>query len=71
MVMNKETVGCHLVSVHNIKHQLDLMQSVRDAIDADRVEQFLQEFLSQIYPEGNIPQWVKDAAEYMGYILHS
>ncbi|CAB3410086.1 unnamed protein product [Caenorhabditis bovis] len=82
-VLNKETVGCHLVTVHNIKHQLDLMKDVRTAIESNNVEQFLNnflkdqfgpidsEFLNEKEKSKNIevPQWVRDAVDHMGYKL--
>jgi len=66
-VIGQESVSCHLLSIHNIKYQLDLMERMRHSIDADRVEQFLNEFLTEHYPNGDIPQWVRDAADHMGY----
>lgn len=45
------------------------MQDVRDAISEDRVEQFLNEFLADYHGKNEIPQWVRDAAQYMGYEL--
>lgn len=67
MVMNKETVGCHLLSVHNIRHQLRLMEDIRDAIDSNKVQLFLEKFLSDSFPEEPVPQWVRDAVDFMGY----
>ncbi|PIO68158.1 putative tRNA-guanine transglycosylase [Teladorsagia circumcincta] len=65
----KETVGCHLVSVHNIRHQLRLMEDVRDAIDTGKVQEFLDKFLKESFLTEPIPQWVRDAVEFMGYKL--
>ncbi|PAV63073.1 hypothetical protein WR25_19847 [Diploscapter pachys] len=67
MVMSKETVGCHLVSIHNLHHQLNLMRNLRKAIDEDKVEDFLRQFLKDYYCNEEIPNWVKDAVDYMGY----
>ncbi|PIO54468.1 hypothetical protein TELCIR_24169, partial [Teladorsagia circumcincta] len=64
-----ETVGCHLVSVHNIRHQLRLMEDVRDAIDTGKVQEFLDKFLKESFLTEPIPQWVRDAVEFMGYKL--
>ncbi|VDO69803.1 unnamed protein product [Heligmosomoides polygyrus] len=71
MIMNKETVGCHLVSVHNIRHQLRLMEDVREAIDSGKVQEFLHLFLRESFPSEPIPQWVQDAVEFLGYTLPS
>ncbi|EGT49287.1 hypothetical protein CAEBREN_30119 [Caenorhabditis brenneri] len=80
-ISGKETVGCHLVSVHNIKHQLDLMRDVRQAIQSNSVQQFLRQFLFDYYGPiqsdtpskqdsekiREVPQWVRDAVDHMGY----
>jgi len=66
--INQETVACHMLTVHNIQHQLDLMKRVRNAILNDRVKPFLEEFLNGIYHGiENTPKWVQDALEYIGY----
>ncbi|PIO62847.1 tRNA-guanine transglycosylase [Teladorsagia circumcincta] len=69
MIVNKETVGCHLVSVHNIRHQLRLMEDVRNAIETGQVQEFLDKFLKESFLTEPIPQWVRDAVEFMGYKL--
>ncbi|KAK5972429.1 hypothetical protein GCK32_002884 [Trichostrongylus colubriformis] len=69
MIMNKETVGCHLLSVHNIRHQLRLMEDVRDAIDSGKIQEFLDRFLKEAFSAEPVPQWVRDAVEFMGYKL--
>ncbi|TKR78053.1 hypothetical protein L596_018922 [Steinernema carpocapsae] len=69
-IAGKEAVASSLVSIHNLQFQLQLMNRVRDAIDADRVEQFLNEFLEEQFPKRDVPQWVRDASEYMGYKLY-
>ncbi|VDK41703.1 unnamed protein product [Anisakis simplex] len=63
----QEEIGCHLISLHNIKHQLDLMKRIREAISNDRVQEFLNEFLHEQYPDGDIPEWIRNAAAYMNY----
>lgn len=68
-IVNQETVACHLVSIHNIQHQLDLMRDVREAIRTDSIELFLKNFLADQYPRGDIPQWVRDATNHMGYSI--
>ncbi|KJH43455.1 putative tRNA-guanine transglycosylase [Dictyocaulus viviparus] len=69
MIVNKETVGCHLLTVHNIRYQLRLMEELRRAIDSDNVQQFLEKFLCDNYLEDPIPQWVRDAVGFMGFKL--
>ncbi|KAI1714474.1 queuine tRNA-ribosyltransferase domain-containing protein [Ditylenchus destructor] len=68
--ITKETVTCHLISVHNIHHHLDLMRRLRTAVDEQKVEEFLHEFLREQYgnPE-KFPAWVKNVVEFLGYSL--
>ncbi|KIH65213.1 hypothetical protein ANCDUO_04465 [Ancylostoma duodenale] len=70
MVPRKETIGCHLLSIHNIRHQLRLMEDVREAIDSEKVQQFLEDFLRNYYQKEPIPEWVRDAVAFMGYELN-
>ncbi|KAI1716600.1 queuine tRNA-ribosyltransferase domain-containing protein [Ditylenchus destructor] len=68
--ITKETFACHLISVHNIHHHLDLMRRLRMAIDEQKVEEFLHEFLKEQYgnPE-KFPEWVKNVVKFLGYSL--
>lgn len=66
-VINQEAISCHLLSIHNIQHQLDLMRRIRQAIQSDSVESFLRGFLSEQFPHGDIPEWILDAARHLGY----
>lgn len=45
----KETVGCHLLTIHNIHFQLDLMRRVRKSIDNGCFPEFVREFLHDWY----------------------
>ena len=45
------------------------MRDVREAIKSDSVEVFLRRFLADQYPHGDIPRWVRDAANHMGFKL--
>ncbi|VDN17339.1 unnamed protein product [Gongylonema pulchrum] len=66
-ILNQETVACHIISVHNLQHHMDLMRRVRTAIQAKQVQHFLSEFLLEQFPDGTVPQWVCDALTHMGY----
>lgn len=63
----QETIACHIISVHNLHHHVELMERLRTAIDTETVQEFLNEFLLEQFPDGNIPQWVRDAVAYMRY----
>jgi tRNA-guanine family transglycosylase len=64
----KETVGAHLVTMHNVHYQLDLMRLVRNAILEDEYPAFVHEFFGKLYPDG-APQWAKDALKGVGVDL--
>ncbi|VDO40131.1 unnamed protein product [Onchocerca flexuosa] len=66
-ILNQETVACHIISVHNLQHHMDLMERLRTAIDTNTVQTFLKEFLTEQFPDGNIPKWVCDAIQHMHY----
>ncbi|CAD5228501.1 unnamed protein product [Bursaphelenchus xylophilus] len=67
-IIGQEAVACHLISIHNIHHHLELMRRVRKACDEDKVHEFLKEFVEEQYQSaGQAPKWVQEACEYAGY----
>ncbi|KAJ1922184.1 Queuine tRNA-ribosyltransferase catalytic subunit 1 [Mycoemilia scoparia] len=59
-VVAKENVGCHLISVHNIAFQMQLMRSIRRAILHDDFPNFVRRFMSIRF--GNtVPLWIINA----------
>merc|ERR1719219_2691071 len=69
LISNRETAGCHLLTVHNIHFQLRLMKSVREAIKQDRYPQFIRQFAKNNYPDGNYPEWATNALKSVGVNL--
>ena len=67
--MTKEPSACHLVTVHNVAHQLRLMERVREAIKADTFPAFLQQFFLEMFPGKNYPKWATNALESVGVCL--
>lgn len=68
----KETVAAHLLTMHNVRYQLDLMSQVRDAIIADRFPAFLRQFFASLYPDkANYPKWAVDALQGVGVDLYT
>merc|ERR1712059_34846 len=43
-VVTKEPSACHLVTVHNVAHQLELMRNIRKSLTDDCFPSFLQDF---------------------------
>ncbi|ORX78979.1 Queuine tRNA-ribosyltransferase [Basidiobolus meristosporus CBS 931.73] len=61
-IVTKETVGCHLLSIHNIAYQMQLMKRVRQSIVDDRFPDFLKEFMYTRYNKaGKYPEWIVNA----------
>ncbi|KAI1497706.1 Queuine tRNA-ribosyltransferase [Biscogniauxia marginata] len=59
---SKETVAAHLLSIHNVWYQLELMREVRAAIIADEYPAFLRRFFANLYPDkANYPEWAVEA----------
>jgi queuine tRNA-ribosyltransferase catalytic subunit len=67
---NKETVGAHLLSMHNIHYQLNLMKDARAAIIEDRFPAFVKLFFARLYPDkADFPVWAVDALRGVGVEL--
>jgi queuine tRNA-ribosyltransferase len=62
-VAAKETVGAHLLTMHNVWYQLALMRSVRQSIVEDRFPAFLKKFFSDQHggDKSKYPDWAVEA----------
>lgn len=66
----KETVGAHLLTIHNVYYQLNLMKQVRNAILEDRYPDFVKTFFYTRHPDrATIPTWATEALEQVGVHL--
>ncbi|KAI9933440.1 hypothetical protein ASPWEDRAFT_174601 [Aspergillus wentii DTO 134E9] len=69
---SKETVGAHLLTIHNVHYLLSLMGSARQAILEDQFPAFLHKFFGDLYGDkSKSPQWVIDALRGVGVDLLS
>jgi tRNA-guanine transglycosylase len=70
-VAAKETVGAHLLTIHNVWHQLALMRRIREAIIGDRYPEFLKEFFSDQHggDKSKYPDWAVEALRGVGVDL--
>ncbi|KAH8758463.1 queuine tRNA-ribosyltransferase [Diaporthe sp. PMI_573] len=60
--VGKETVAAHLLTIHNVWYQLNLMREAREAIIADRFPAFIKTFFARLYPDrSQYPEWAVDA----------
>ncbi|VDI48791.1 queuine tRNA-ribosyltransferase [Mytilus galloprovincialis] len=69
-IVTNETVACHLLSVHNVAYQLNLMKSVHDSIKEDNFPQFIKAFFIQQFPNKDFPQWAIDALDSVNVKLN-
>lgn len=73
-VATRETVGCHLLTIHNLSFQLRLMQDARQSIIDGRFPLFLRTFFCSWYGTDQIaqyPVWVSNALCAVGIDLAS
>jgi tRNA-guanine family transglycosylase len=62
-VTAKETAGAHLLTMHNVHYQLNLMRLAREAILEDRYPQFTKDFFGKLYDwnKEKYPEWAVNA----------
>lgn len=66
----KETVGAHLLTMHNVYYQLNLMRQVRQSIIDDRFPVFLKQFFKDKYGDkSKYPDWAVEALRGVGVDL--
>jgi len=68
-VVTREPSACHLLSVHNVAHQLRLMGEARQAIREDNFPAFVAKFMNRLYPRKDFPQWAVQALKGVGISL--
>jgi len=69
-IVTRETVACHLLSIHNIVYQMRLMSSMHDAIRRDQFDVWIRAFITEQYPcRDDIPGWVNDALASVGIVI--
>ena len=56
----KEEVACHLLTKHNIRYLLRLMERLRKSVAEGQVEEFVDKFLETHFAGRAWPQWVRD-----------
>ncbi|KAH8706133.1 tRNA-guanine(15) transglycosylase-like protein [Phaeosphaeriaceae sp. PMI808] len=72
-VTAKETAGAHLLTMHNVHYQLNLMRLAREAILEDRYPQFVKDFFGKLYANERekYPAWAVNALKGVGLDLLS
>lgn len=64
----KETVGAHLLTMHNVTYLLNLMAKAREAIMEDQYPKFVKHFFYGWYQgdKSKYPVWAIDALRVVG-----
>lgn len=67
----KETAGAHLLTLHNVYYQLNLMRTARAAILRDEYPAFVRQFFHDWYSgdKTQYPKWAVDALRTVGIEL--
>jgi queuine tRNA-ribosyltransferase len=52
LIRQKETVGCHFISIHNIAYQMKLMRDIRESIAQGKFPEFVCSFMKKYYKDG-------------------
>jgi queuine tRNA-ribosyltransferase catalytic subunit len=68
-IVTKETVACHLLTIHNLHYLLTLMKTMRQSIIEDRFPEFVRDFMKNLYPDGDYPSWTIEALQSVNIIL--
>ncbi|RKF64529.1 Queuine tRNA-ribosyltransferase catalytic subunit [Erysiphe neolycopersici] len=70
-IVAKETVGAHLLTLHNVWYMLNLMGTIRQAIIDDCYPQFIKKFFADLYQsdQTKYPTWAIEALRGVGVDL--
>ncbi|KAH7324601.1 queuine tRNA-ribosyltransferase [Stachybotrys elegans] len=69
---SKETVAAHLLTIHNVWYQLNLMREVRESIIEDRFPQYVKQFFAGLHEDKTkYPEWAVTALRGVGVDLLS
>ncbi|GJN66462.1 queuine tRNA-ribosyltransferase [Purpureocillium lilacinum] len=67
---SKETVAAHLLTIHNVWYQLNLMREVRQSIIEDRFPAYIRDFFAGLYEsKTEYPAWAVEALQGVGVDL--
>ncbi|GKT85527.1 LOW QUALITY PROTEIN: queuine tRNA-ribosyltransferase [Colletotrichum tofieldiae] len=66
----KETVAAHLLSIHNVWYQLNLMKEIRQAVIEDRFPALIRQFFGDLYDDkSKYPEWAVESLKRVGVDL--
>ncbi|XP_046812786.1 queuine tRNA-ribosyltransferase catalytic subunit [Vespa crabro] len=68
-IVTIETVACHLLTVHNIAFQMNLMKDIRESIKQQKYPEFVQNYMLNVYPDKKYPEWIVNALQTVNITL--
>ncbi|KAF4512773.1 hypothetical protein G6O67_000114 [Ophiocordyceps sinensis] len=69
---SKETVAAHLLTIHNVWYQLNLMKEIRESIIEDRFPDYIRHFFASRHAtKTDYPEWAVEALRGVGVDLMS
>ncbi|KAG2173191.1 hypothetical protein INT43_004565, partial [Umbelopsis isabellina] len=72
LLATKDTVGCHLISLHNVAFQLRLMREMQAAIKKDQFPSWIKQFFAGYFKDkSKYPPWAVNALNSVGVDLLS
>lgn len=67
---SKETVAAHLLTIHNVWYQLNLMREIRESILEDRFPAYIRQFFAGLYEDKkDYPEWAVESLKMVGVDL--
>ncbi|KAM7445156.1 Queuine tRNA-ribosyltransferase catalytic subunit 1 [Porites harrisoni] len=68
-LLGREEVACHLITIHNIYYQMQLMRDIRESIKKDNFPEFVQGFMNKMFPDKSYPDWAQSALASVNIFL--
>ncbi|XP_057469090.1 uncharacterized protein LOC130758259 isoform X3 [Actinidia eriantha] len=65
-LVTKDAMGSQLLSYHNLYYMMKLSRDIHSSIIEGRFPEFVRGFLQNMFPEGDVPEWVCNAMEVAG-----
>lgn len=69
---SKETVSAHLLTIHNVWYQLNLMREIRQAVVEDQFPAYVRQFFANLYDDKkDYPEWAIESLKKVKIDLES
>lgn len=71
MLISREEIGCHLITIHNIAYQLNLMRRARNSIIKNEFPKFVEQFMLDMFgkDKSSYPLWMIEAFKSVNIII--